>query len=95
MYRYEDLPAFMNRMTGDEKHASSATSILDVLWMLYDRVLWVTPPMGSTSPGCVRAPTDSCAAVGERLGDVPPTELQPNVRKMPCRYCFVRYRVNR
>lgn len=43
MNRYEDLPALMTRMTGDEKHASSATSTLDVLWTLYDRVLRVTP----------------------------------------------------
>ena len=34
MYRYEDLPALMTRMTGDEKHAPSATSTLDVLWTL-------------------------------------------------------------
>jgi transketolase len=33
----------MTRMTGDEKHAASATSTLDVLWVLYDRVLRVTP----------------------------------------------------
>ena len=43
MNRYEDLPALMTRMTGDDKHASSATSTLDVLWTLYDRVLRVTP----------------------------------------------------
>ncbi len=30
-------------MTGDEKHTSSATSTLDVLWVLYDRVLRVDP----------------------------------------------------
>jgi transketolase len=42
-YRYVDLRALMTRMTGDEKHASSATSTLDVLWVLYDRVLHVTP----------------------------------------------------
>ena len=29
----------MTRMTGDEKHSFSATSTLDVLWTLYDRVL--------------------------------------------------------
>jgi transketolase len=44
-YQYEDLRALMTRMTGDEKHASSATSTLDVLWVLYDRVLRVTPSM--------------------------------------------------
>lgn len=42
-YRYDDLPSLMTRMTGDEKHTPSATSTLDVLWVLYDRVLRVTP----------------------------------------------------
>src|SRR5688500_5787395 len=31
------------RLTGDEKHAPSAHSTLDVLWVLYDRVLNVGP----------------------------------------------------
>ena len=43
MNRYEDLPELMTRMTGDEKHAPSATSTLDVLWTLYDQVLRLTP----------------------------------------------------
>ncbi len=30
-------------MTGDEKHGPAATSTLDVLWVLYDRVLRVSP----------------------------------------------------
>ncbi|MGX1668176.1 transketolase [Streptomyces sp. NPDC055400] len=42
-YGYTDLPALMGRMTGDEKHGPAATSTLDVLWVLYDRVLRVTP----------------------------------------------------
>ncbi|MGW6355936.1 transketolase [Streptomyces sp. NPDC055092] len=42
-YSYEDLPALMERMAGDEKHGPAATSTLDVLWVLYDRVLRVTP----------------------------------------------------
>ncbi|RPF24873.1 thiamine pyrophosphate-dependent enzyme [Streptomyces sp. TLI_185] len=42
---YADLRALMARMTGDEKHAKAATSTLDVLWVLYDRVLRVTPDM--------------------------------------------------
>ncbi|MDH6145164.1 hypothetical protein P3T35_007215 [Kitasatospora sp. GP30] len=29
----------MSMMTGDEKHGASATSTLDVLWVLYDKVL--------------------------------------------------------
>jgi transketolase len=42
-YSYQDLPRLMSLMTGDEKHGSAATSTLDVLWVLYDRVLRVTP----------------------------------------------------
>ncbi|MBW5481481.1 transketolase [Streptomyces bambusae] len=42
-FRYEDLSALMARMTGAEKHGPAATSTLDVLWVLYDRVLRVTP----------------------------------------------------
>jgi transketolase len=42
-YGYEDLGHLMSLMTGDEKHSSSATSTLDVLWVLYDRVLRVDP----------------------------------------------------
>jgi transketolase len=38
-----DLGALLSRITGDEKHAPSAHSTLDVLWVLYDRVLRVTP----------------------------------------------------
>jgi transketolase len=38
-----DLPDLMTLMTGDEKHGPSATSTLDVLWVLYDRVLHVDP----------------------------------------------------
>jgi transketolase len=33
----------IRRMTGDEKHAPSAYSTLDVLWVLYDRVLRIRP----------------------------------------------------
>lgn len=42
-YGYHDLPRLMALMTGDEKHGPAATSTLDVLWVLYDRVLRVTP----------------------------------------------------
>jgi transketolase len=38
-----DLGRLLARLTGDEKHAPSAHSTLDVLWVLYDRVLRVTP----------------------------------------------------
>lgn len=33
----------MSQLTGDEKHTSSAASTLDVLWVLYDRVLRIDP----------------------------------------------------
>jgi transketolase len=40
---YAELPRLMTLMTGDEKHEPSATSTLDVLWVLYDQVLRVSP----------------------------------------------------
>ena len=36
---YDDLPALLTRLTGDEKHDRSSFSTLDVLWVLYDRVI--------------------------------------------------------
>ena len=36
---YDDLPALLTRLTGDEKHDQSSFSTLDVLWVLYDRIL--------------------------------------------------------
>jgi transketolase len=42
-YEYADLGALMSLMTGDEKHGPAATSTLDTLWVLYDRVLNVDP----------------------------------------------------
>lgn len=41
--RFADLPGLMALMTGDEKHGPAATSTLDALWVLYDRVLRVSP----------------------------------------------------
>src|SRR4051812_36298870 len=40
---YDDLPALLTELTGDEKHDCSALSTLDVLWVLYDRVLRLDP----------------------------------------------------
>jgi transketolase len=40
---YADLPALMSLLTGDAKHDRAAASTLDVLWVLYDRVLRVSP----------------------------------------------------
>ena len=36
---YDDLPALLTRLTGDEKHDRSSLSTLDVLWVLYNRIL--------------------------------------------------------
>ena len=43
MRTYAELPGLITVMTGDEKHGPSATSTLDVLWVLYDQVLRVSP----------------------------------------------------
>jgi transketolase len=43
MRTYAELPGLMTLMTGDEKHGPSATSTLDVLWVLYDQILRVSP----------------------------------------------------
>ncbi|MGW2399901.1 transketolase [Kitasatospora sp. NPDC001664] len=42
-YGHHDLADLMALMTGAEKHGPAATSTLDVLWVLYDRVLRVSP----------------------------------------------------
>lgn len=41
--QYSDLHSIMSVMTGDEKHTPAATSTLDALWVLYSRVLRVSP----------------------------------------------------
>jgi transketolase len=40
---YGDLARLMSLMTGDDKHSAAATSTLDVLWVLYDAILDVSP----------------------------------------------------
>lgn len=40
---YAELDELIGRMTGDDKHLPAATSTLDVLWVLYDRILNVSP----------------------------------------------------
>jgi transketolase len=42
-YGYADLARLMVVQTGDEKHEEASTSTLDVLWVLYDQVLRITP----------------------------------------------------
>lgn len=41
--RLDTVRALMRRATGDEKHDPSAHSTLDVLWVLYNRVLRFNP----------------------------------------------------
>lgn len=43
LHGYDDLDRLMSLMTGDEKHSAAATSTLDVVWVLYDRILDVSP----------------------------------------------------
>jgi transketolase len=40
---YAELPRLISLMSGDDKHHAAAESTVDVLWVLYDRVLDVTP----------------------------------------------------
>jgi transketolase len=40
---YDELAGLMTRMTGDEKHDASATSTLDVIWVLYSTILRTDP----------------------------------------------------
>jgi transketolase len=40
---YADLGRLMDYQLGDEKHTPSATSTLDVIWVLYDRILRIDP----------------------------------------------------
>jgi transketolase len=49
-YTYADLPGLMAKLTGDEKHDLAAESTLDVLWVLYDRVLRVSPETAAGEP---------------------------------------------
>lgn len=42
---FEDVRDLMSSMAGDEKHREAATSTVDALWVLHDRVLRVTPQM--------------------------------------------------
>ncbi|MEV6877740.1 thiamine pyrophosphate-dependent enzyme [Amycolatopsis sp. NPDC051128] len=39
---YAELPRLISLMTGDDKHRAAAESTVDVLWVLYDRVLDIT-----------------------------------------------------
>jgi transketolase len=43
--RYDDLPRLIQLQTGDEKHDAASSSTLDVLWVLYDEILHVSPDL--------------------------------------------------
>src|SRR5690349_6970243 len=43
MNGFDDLPRLMSLQSGDEKHDTAATSTMAALWVLYDRVLRVSP----------------------------------------------------
>jgi transketolase len=45
MTDFEGFLDLVSTMAGDEKHGPAATSALDVLWVLYDRVLRLSPAM--------------------------------------------------
>jgi transketolase len=49
-YSYADLPGLMAQMTGDEKHDLAAESTLDVLWVLYDRILRIGRTTAEAEP---------------------------------------------
>jgi transketolase len=42
-FAYDDLSHLLSLQTGDEKHGFAATSTLDVVWVLYDSVLNISP----------------------------------------------------
>lgn len=42
-FTFEQLDGLVALMTGDEKHQPSSSSTLDVLWVLYDRILRIDP----------------------------------------------------
>ena len=63
--RLRRAPGLLARLTGDEKHDPSAYSTLDVLWVLYDRVLVDPPTDARATASCsrrvtARRPTTRC-----------------------------------
>jgi transketolase len=92
-FGYDDLPALLTRLNGDEKHDRSSFSTLDVLWVLYDRVLdkddrfILSKGHGPTAYYAVLAakgliPTEVLDGFGEfdsRLGHHPDRSLVPGV----------------
>jgi transketolase len=49
-YSYAELPSLIALMTGGEKHDPAAESTLDVLWVLYDRILRIRPAVAEAEP---------------------------------------------
>ena len=90
---YEDLPELLTQLTGDEKHDWSSASTLDVLWVLYDRILGpddrflLSKGHGPQAYYAVLAakgllPVDELAGFGtweSRLGYHPDRNLAPGV----------------
>src|SRR5438046_9726542 len=68
---YHDLPELLTLQTGDEKHDWSALSTLDVLWVLYDRVL---TPDDRFLPSKGHGPTAYYAVLAAK-GFIPVDEL--------------------
>ena len=66
----------MTLMTGDEKHSAAATSTLDVLRVLYERVLQIDPErvrVNAICPGTVDTPIVS------QVAEMFPDDLDPRV----------------
>src|SRR5947208_2836524 len=90
---YDDLPRLLTLQTGDEKHDSASTSTLDVIWVLFHRVLGpddrflLSKGHGPTSYYAVLAakgyiPVDALETFGEfdsPLGNHPDRVLVPGV----------------
>jgi len=90
---YDDLPRLLTLQTGDEKHDWSSLSTIDVLWVLYDRVLGpddrflLSKGHGPTAYFAVLAakgllPLDDLTGFGtfdSRLGHHPDRMLVPGV----------------
>jgi transketolase len=83
---YAEMPRLMTLLTGDEKHWASATSTLDALWVLYDRMLLSKGhgPMAYYATLCARGFFDedvlaTFARYDSPLGGHPDRTLIPGV----------------
>ena len=90
---YDDLPALLRRLTGDEKHDWSSLSTLDVVWVLHERVLeegdrfFLSKGHGPTATYAVlaakgtlpRERLDGFGAFDSSLGHHPDRRLVPGI----------------